>query len=126
MAARALPSIPSGRVGSAADAETHRMSMEKRAVLAAVLMALVFVLGQYLLFPSTPESPPGQKPGEPPAPQPTNQSKPSTAATPPPAAPSPRKEDQKSPAPPAPLRPAETPPHRLAAVETPLTPTAAH
>src|SRR5262245_4105396 len=96
------------------------MSMERRAVLAAVLMALVFVLGQYLFFPSTPESPPGQTPGEPPASQPTDQSKPSTAATPPPAAPSPRKEEQKSPAPPAQVRPAERLAQRLATVETPL------
>src|SRR5262249_45005960 len=98
-------------------------SMEKRAVLAAVLMALVFVLGQYLFFPSTPETPPGQKSSEQPTSQPTDQSKPSTAAkTEPPAvkAPSPRKEEPKTPTPPAQGRPAERPAQRLATVETPL------
>src|SRR5262245_5320186 len=99
------------------------MSMEKRAVLAAVLMAVVFVLGQYLFFPSTPESPPAQKPSEQPASQPTDQSKPSTVAKtepPPTKAPSQLKEEQKPPAPPAPIRPAERPPQRLATIETPL------
>ncbi len=36
--------------------------MEKRAVLAAVLMALVFFAGQYFLFPSTPEAPSPTRP----------------------------------------------------------------
>src|SRR5262244_2374150 len=95
-----------------------------RFILAAVLMALVFVVGQNFLFP-TPETPPASK-------QPPAASKPAERA---PAAPSesttdksssssPQKEGQnKVQAPPTPTPPqprGERPPQRLATVITPL------
>ena len=99
------------------------MSMEKRAVLAAVLMALVFVGGQYLFFP-TPETPPSPRPEGRQASEPAE----TTKAPPAPAKPeadrqetvSQRKDDQKS-VTPAPSQPrGERPPQRLATVVTPL------
>jgi YidC/Oxa1 family membrane protein insertase len=102
------------------------MSMEKRAVMAAVLMALVFVVGQYFFFP-TPATPPSPKPEGRQASEPSE----STKAPAAPAKPetdsreqaSQRKGDQKSTIPPAPaaVQPrGERPPQRLATVVTPL------
>jgi YidC/Oxa1 family membrane protein insertase len=100
------------------------MSMEKRAVLAAVLMAIVFIAGQYLFFPPTPEAPPQQKSTaqhadrsesgkqQAPATQPSGQSQISSG-----------KDEKKSTPPPSvPNMPprAERPPQRLATVVTPL------
>jgi len=117
MAPRALSSISSRRLGSASDEATNGMSMEKRAVLAAVLMALVFVVGQYFFFP-THETPPSQKPAE---------NAPATAAKPEADKQNnvtTRKEEQKQIAPavtpaPPPSR-GERPPQRLATIVTPL------
>lgn len=92
------------------------MSTEKRAILAAILMAVVFIVGQYLM--PQPETPPPQSqspttPGAPPqtaqAPEPAK-----PAAPPPPTAPA---------APAAPVRPKPTgprPPQRVVEVQTPL------
>jgi YidC/Oxa1 family membrane protein insertase len=79
--------------------------MEKRAILAAVLMAAVFIVYQTFFFP---ESPP-QKP--PPA-QTTSQPPPAASATPLTPAP--------AAAAPVPPSPAARPPQRLATVESPL------
>jgi YidC/Oxa1 family membrane protein insertase len=107
-----MSSLSSGRLGSAALEAVIGVSTEKRAVLAAILMAVVFVIGQY--FMPAPETPPPQteSPGAPgtPAPQPAPAAK---APTPAPA-----------PAPvTAPVRPQAQrprPPQKLAKVETPL------
>jgi YidC/Oxa1 family membrane protein insertase len=107
-----MSSLSSGRLGSAALEAVIGVSTEKRAVLAAILMAVVFVIGQY--FMPAPEAPPPQteSPGAPstPAPQPAPAAK---APTPAPA-----------PAPvTAPIRPQAQrprPPQKLAKVETPL------
>ena len=100
------------------------MSTEKRAVLAAVLMALVFFVGQYFLSP-TPETPPASK-------QTPSASKPAERAPAPPdqvtADKNPNttsiKEGKKQEQPPAqPVVPqprGERPPQRLATVVTPL------
>ena len=92
------------------------MSTEKRAVLAAILMAVVFIVGQY--FMPTPEAPPpqSQSPSAPggPAPQ--------SAQTPEPAKASPTPPPVAAP-PPAPVRPQAVgprPPQRVVTVETPL------
>jgi YidC/Oxa1 family membrane protein insertase len=84
-------------------------------------MALVFVLGQYLFFP-TPETPPGTKPE---SQQPPGQAAPAKPATP--AKPEPerletaRKDEQKPvPAPPTPRAARPRPPQRVATVTTPL------
>ena len=99
--------------------------MEKRAVLAAVLMALVFFIGQYFFFPATPEPPSSTKPdaqqgpGKVEAPKPAPPAKLAPAPTPETA----RKDEQKS-APigptPAPRAARARPPQRLATVVTPL------
>jgi YidC/Oxa1 family membrane protein insertase len=96
------------------------MSMEKRALLAAVLMAVVFAVGQYL-FPPT-ETPPAPKPeargqakpdaatqakSEPASKPDATKSEPKSAVTPPPAAAAPRAEVPR-------------PPQTLLTVETPL------
>jgi YidC/Oxa1 family membrane protein insertase len=81
--------------------------MEKRAILAAVLMAAVFIVYQMFFFP---EAPAPQKPQ--PA-QTASQSSPA-APTPAPAAPS------ATPAAPVRSAPAQRPPQRLATVESPL------
>src|SRR2546427_6598610 len=97
--------------------------MEKRAVLAAVLMALVFFIGQYFFFPATQETPTAAKPdaqqvsGTPEAPRP--------AARPePPPRPETAGKDEQKPAPtapaPAPRAQRPRPPQRLATVVTPL------
>jgi YidC/Oxa1 family membrane protein insertase len=80
--------------------------MEKRAILAAVLMAAVFIVYQMFFFPE----PPPQKPPAQTATQPT------PAPTPAPSAPPPTT------APPAPARAAQVPrpPQSLATVEAPL------
>jgi YidC/Oxa1 family membrane protein insertase len=92
------------------------VSTEKRAVLAAILMAVVFIVGQY--FMPTPEAPPpqSQSPSAPggPAPQ--------SAQTPEPAKASPTPPPVAAP-PPAPVRPQAVgprPPQRVVVVETPL------
>jgi YidC/Oxa1 family membrane protein insertase len=85
--------------------------MEKRAVLAAILMAIVFVVGQYFFFPSTPEAPHAPKPEAqvPPAPRAEPPVKPAPAAKPEAAAPTP-----------SPQAPRPRPPQRLATIVTPL------
>jgi len=108
-----MSSLSPGRLGSAAHEAVFRVSTEKRAILAAVLMAAVFMLGQYLM-PSPPSPPLTEKPAttetQAPAPAPTSQ-----AAAP-----------EKPPAPPVPAVPAKAPPtrprppQRLATVDTPL------
>ena len=104
------------------------MSTEKRAVLAAVLMAIVFVVGQYLLFPSTAEPPGGRSPnGQQSAASKKEPQQPSAPATPAPkpdatSQESPRKDEQKSTPPVSPPTRADRPrpPQRLATVTTPL------
>lgn len=84
--------------------------MEKRAILAAVLMGAVFLLGQLFLFPTPPATPPIEQ--VPAAPKIAEA--PATKAetpTPPTAA---------APLPAAPAGPRVLPPQRLATVETPL------
>jgi len=79
--------------------------MERRAILAAVLMAAVFIVYQTFFFPE----PPPQKPPAPTATQPATPATPTPAA--PVAAPA---------APAASTREAPRPPQRLASVDTPL------
>src|SRR5688500_7331307 len=82
--------------------------MEKRAILAAVLMGAVFLLGQLFLFPTPPATPPVEQV----APAPQSAEAPATkkeTPAPTPAAPVP-----------TPAAPRERPPQRLATVETPL------
>lgn len=90
------------------------MSTEKRAILAAVLMAVVFIVGQY--FMPTPEvSPPASAPQaqSPPTPSaPAPPAEPAAKTPPPPAAPPPAA------AKPQPQRP--RPPQRVATIDTPL------
>jgi YidC/Oxa1 family membrane protein insertase len=100
-----------GRLGPAAHEALLRVSTEQRAILAAVLMAVVFMVGQYLM-PSPPPPPPAEKPAvtseaptSAPAPQVAAPEKP---AAPPPAAPTPKAQAQRP-----------RPPQRLATVETP-------
>jgi len=81
--------------------------MERRAILAAVLMAALLMIYQTFFMPSGPEPPPGSKTAESPAPAPA------------PSAPAPAK--PASPLPPPRSREASpTPPQRLVSVETPL------
>jgi YidC/Oxa1 family membrane protein insertase len=82
--------------------------MEKRAILAAILMAGLLVLYQALFFPSVQETrPPGEKPAEQvPAPSPPLQAQTPVAAAPPPV--------------PAPWRQLPRPEQRTAVVESPL------
>src|SRR5215831_19872602 len=82
--------------------------MERRAILAAVLMAAVFIVYQMFFFPE----PPPQTPAEKPAAQTTSQ--PAPAPTPAPAAPA------AAAAAPAPTPQASRPPQRLVTVESPL------
>src|SRR5262245_51831167 len=105
LASGALPSVPSRRIRSAAGARTAGVTMEKRAILAAVLMAAVFIVYQMFFFP---EPPPPQKP---PAQTVTEPAPAPASATPSPA-----------PAPAAPTRTpqAPRPPQSLATVESPL------
>src|SRR5687767_5881238 len=83
--------------------------MEKRAILAAVLMGAVFLLGQLFLFPTPPATPPVEQV----APAPKSAEAPATKKETP--APTPT-----APTPSAPAAPRERPPQRLATVETPL------
>jgi YidC/Oxa1 family membrane protein insertase len=89
------------------------VSTEKRAILAALLMAVVFIVGQYLMPAPEPPAPQSQSPSTPGAPAPK------TAQ-----APEPAKTAQPSPVPPvAPVRPqppGPRPPQRVVIVETPL------
>ena len=62
LALGALPSVPSRRVRSAAGSGAAGLTMEKRAILAAVLMAAVFLVYQMFFLP---EPPPPQKPPAP-------------------------------------------------------------
>jgi YidC/Oxa1 family membrane protein insertase len=97
--------------------------MEKRAVLAAILMAIVFVAGQYLFFPSTPETPPTTKPDAQQAPGKSQPEKPSAPAPKPEPAQkpeTPRKDEQKSVSTAPPSTPKVRPAQRLATVVTPL------
>ena len=112
-----MSSFPPGRLGPAAYAVLVGVSTEKRAILAAVLMAVVFLVGQYLM--PTPEAPPPTAPtsstreaSPPPAGQSGESSTKGPATPPVPAAPAP-----------APVRQPPTaprPPARLVTVETPL------
>jgi YidC/Oxa1 family membrane protein insertase len=110
--------------------------MEKRAVLAAVLMAIVFVVGQYLFFPSTPEAPQPAKPdavsgpAQPAKPETTQPAKPEIAQPTKPetaqptdrvkSSTTPRQDEQKSQPQPAQVSRKQRPPQRLATVLTPL------
>ena len=76
--------------------------MEKRALLAAVLMAALLVAYQMFFFPTPRETPAPKRPAQIPTP-----------ATPPPA-------PAAAPAPVTPLAAAPRPPQRLAVVETPM------
>jgi YidC/Oxa1 family membrane protein insertase len=83
--------------------------IEKRAILAAVLMGAVFLLGQLFLFPTPPATPPMEqvpKSAEAPATKKEIPTPPASVAAPPIAAP--------------PGAPRERPQQRLAVVETPL------
>jgi len=97
--------------------------MEKRAVLAAVLMALVFFIGQYFFFPSTQETPTAAKPDAQQVPGKADAPGPAARPEPPPRPETARKDEQK-PAPtapaPAPRAQRPRPPQRLATVVTPL------
>jgi YidC/Oxa1 family membrane protein insertase len=98
--------------------------MEKRAVLAAVLMAIVFVVGQYLLFPSTPQTPQPAKPETVP-PTRTSPAQPETTQRTEPANPEPNtRQDERKTQSTAATAPTssrkERPPQRLATVFTPL------
>ena len=97
--------------------------MEKRAVLAAVLMALVFFIGQYFFFPSTQETPTAAKPDAQQVPGKADAPRPAARPEPPPRPETARKDEQK-PAPtapaPAPRAQRPRPPQRLATVVTPL------
>jgi YidC/Oxa1 family membrane protein insertase len=89
--------------------------MEKRAILAAVLMAAVLVVYQMMFFPGGQETkPPGEQAARPAAP-PAPSSTPTTPAAPPAATPQP-------PPPPAPAVPRDQPrpPQRTAVVDAPL------
>src|SRR5207244_6197531 len=105
-----MPSVSPGRIRSAAaTAGAERVTMEKRAILAAVLMAALLIVYQAYFFPSSqPSSPPQehQAPAAQPAPA-------SPAAATPPAAPT------QSPLPPV-GAPVARPPQRTAAVDGPL------
>jgi YidC/Oxa1 family membrane protein insertase len=89
------------------------VSTEKRAILAALLMAVVFIVGQYLMPAPEPPAPQSQTPSTPGGPAPKTAQAPEPAKTAPP-----------SPAPPvAPVRPqppGPRPPQRVVVVETPL------
>jgi len=101
------------------------MSMEKRAVLAAVLMAVVFLAGQYLFFPPTSETPPPTKPDTKQTPGSVEPLKPAAPTKPEPVTPATttRKDESKSistaPQPTARSEQAR-PPQRLATIVTPL------
>ncbi|MEX2145980.1 MAG: membrane protein insertase YidC [Candidatus Rokuibacteriota bacterium] len=86
--------------------------MEKRAILAAVLMGAVFLLGQMFLFPPPPATPPGEQA---PTASRSTEAPATMRETPPPAAPATAPPVASPPAPPR-----ERPPQRLAVVETPL------
>ena len=83
--------------------------MENRAILAAVLMAVVVLLWQMLFMPSPPAPPPADK---------TDQ-RPAQPATTPPAPPAPQPVPTAVPVP-APVSPAPRAPQRTATVDTPL------
>src|SRR3989442_5716116 len=97
--------------------------MEKRAVLAAVLMALVFCMGQYFFFPATQETPTAAKPDAKQVPGKADAPRPAARTEPPPRPETARKDEQKpaqtAPAP-APRAQRPRPPQRLATVVTPL------
>jgi YidC/Oxa1 family membrane protein insertase len=108
-----MSSLSPGRLGSAAHEAVIRVSTEKRAILAAVLMAVVFVVGQYLMPASEAPPPQTQTPATPSAPAPGgDQAAKAPAPAPPPPAPAPPV------AKPQPPRP--RPQQRLATVNTPL------
>jgi YidC/Oxa1 family membrane protein insertase len=109
-----MSSLPSGRLGSAAHEAVVHVSTEKRAILAAALMAVVFIVGQYLM-PASETPPPQSQTSSTPSPATGGQpQEPAKASAPPSAKPTP---------PPEPVRPqpaAPRPPARLVTVETPL------
>jgi YidC/Oxa1 family membrane protein insertase len=93
--------------------------MEKRAILAAVLMAGLLVVYQALFFPSSQEAPPpSRQPAEAPAPAPAPVATPAPPAAPPTAA-APSAPPAPGPAA-APPRERVRPPQRTAVVEDPL------
>ena len=111
-----MSAVSSWRLGSATCPVAVAMSTERRAILAAILMAVVFMVGQYLMpaseTPPRAPAPQAQAPATPSAPEPATPAPPTPrAATPPPATPPPS-------GPPAAARP--RPPQRLATVDTPL------
>jgi YidC/Oxa1 family membrane protein insertase len=111
-----MSAVSSWRLGSPACPVGVAMSTEKRAILAAILMAVVFMVGQYLMpaseTPPPAPAPQAQSPATPSAPEPATPAPPTPrAAAPPPATPPPSGA-------PASARP--RPPQRLATVETPL------
>jgi YidC/Oxa1 family membrane protein insertase len=87
--------------------------MEKRAILAAVLMAALLMIYQTFFLPTAPESPPTAQP-----PAPTAPAAPAAPGVPAPAAPTPAPRVA-TPAPPR-VGSEPRPPQRLATVETPL------
>jgi YidC/Oxa1 family membrane protein insertase len=112
-----MSSLSPRRLGSAADEAVTHVSTEKRAILAAVLMAVVFIVGQYLM--PAPEHPSPQAPAarsEPTA-APTTPAAPSTTPTSRPEVASKAPEAR-----PAVVTPSTRPrlPQRLATVDTPL------
>ncbi len=110
-------------MGSAPDEATTDVSMEKRAIIAAVLMAIVFVAGQYLLFPATPENRPGRTPDASQAPAKTEPEKPAASATQPTAQrPETTGKDAQKAAQTPPAQRSERPrsPQRVATITTPL------
>src|SRR5213594_805308 len=107
--ALAMPSVSSGRIRSpAASAGAGRVTMEKRAILAAVLMAGLLIVYQAYFFPSGQQPPSPQQEQQPQAPI---ASKDAPAPAPPPTAPA---------SAPTSKAPAPRPPQRTARVEGPL------
>lgn len=104
-----MSSFSPGWLGSAAHEAFIGLSTEKRAILAAVLMAVVFILGQY--FMPTPEAPPppAERQAAPSAPAPPVEP---AVKTPPPPPPAPAATKAQAPRP--------RPPQRLATIDTPL------
>src|SRR5437867_12499464 len=104
-----MPPVSPGRIRSAAaTADAERVTMEKRAILAAVLMAALLIVYQAYFSPPSPPPPPPQE-HQAPAAQPAPASP--AAATPPAAR-------TQSPRPPA-VTPVARPPQRTAAVDGP-------
>src|SRR4029453_7829310 len=109
VAAPALPPVSSRRRGPSADPDAPAVTMEKRAILAAVLVAAVFIVYQTYFFPV---EPPQQKP-----PAQTTQTEPARAPAPAPAA---TPAEASKAAPPVSVPGVPRPPQRLTTVDAPL------